>query len=211
MLQCLYVCVAHAQLRQSAVCPPGSLCKLDRRRRASRPRESPGGANEAIAASVAAGMINNGEYGMDAERFVACCRLLQLAVAGVAHRAFAQVSRERPGAVLGSSAVWAALFFCFVRALDAEPLSPRPLHKFVFDTGAVLALGRVKLLPLQYNLEAAASVARSQRLQGDSAILEQMAGSESIEIMPAAPQPCLLNAITLTRTAGRILVHTFLT
>ena len=58
--------------------------------------------------------MSEGECAMPLERFVSCCTTLQLAAREVARVAFLQVSRERPTALLGLSAIWAALVVCFI-------------------------------------------------------------------------------------------------
>ena len=130
-------------------------------------------------AAVASGTALNGELALSCERFVACCVTLRIAVGEVARLAFAQVSRERPDALLGASGVWCAFFFSFVRSLSADPLDvSRPLHRWFFDMDAVLALAVVKLEPLQYNLRAAATV-NAGLLHGESALLTQLGSALS--------------------------------
>ena len=59
---------------------------------------------------------------MSVERFTSCCATLGISSAGVARMAFLQITRERPGALLGLSSLWHALFFCFVRGVAPDPL-----------------------------------------------------------------------------------------
>ena len=125
------------------------------------------------AAAIASGTASTGEYAMGYERFVACCHTLRLAVSEVARLSFLMVSRERPSALLGPSATWAALVFCFARSLSSKPLALRAPHRWTFDNDAITALAMVKLKPVQYNLDAVASVA-SRIMPGESAIPEQM-------------------------------------
>ena len=107
-------------------------------------------AERAHAGAVASGLAGNGESALSSERFVAMCSTLRLANAEVARLAFADVTRERPSALLGASGVWAALFFAFARSLSPTPLDvSKPPHRTVFDVDAVLALAQVKLEPLQ--------------------------------------------------------------
>jgi hypothetical protein len=130
-------------------------------------------------AAVASGTALNGELALSCERFVACCVTLRIAVGEVARLAFAQVSRERPDALLGASGVWCAFFFSCVRSLSSDPLDvSRPLHRWFFDMDAVLALATVKLEPLQYNLRAAATV-NAGLLHGESALLTQLGSALS--------------------------------
>ena len=112
---------------------------------------------------------------MPFERFVSCCTTLQLAAREVARVAFLQVSRERPTALLGLSAIWAALVVCIIRSLSINPLSIRPLHRWIYDVNAVLEMATIKLQPLtlHYNLVAAATLTsvsgatHRRGLQGD--------------------------------------------
>ena len=93
--------------------------------------------------AIASGTVSEGECAMPLERFVSCCTTLQLAAREVARVAFLQVSRERPTALLGLSAIWAALVVCFIRSLSINPLSIRPLHRWIYDVNAVLEMATI--------------------------------------------------------------------
>ena len=110
------------------------------------------------AAAIAACDAEAGEYALGAERFVSCCLTLGIAGREIAGLSFAQVSRERTHALLGISATWATIAFCFIRVLSPFPLSRQPSHRWKYDPEAVLEMAITKLTPLQYNLSTTALI-----------------------------------------------------
>ena len=128
---------------------------------------------KAQATSVAAGTTQLGEHALALERFMSCCSQLGIATTEIARAAFLQVSRQRPGALLGASATWVAIFFASVRSLSRTPLLTRCSHRWTYDREAVLELVVMKLTHLQYNLNAAASLG-NRCMRGESAVLQQL-------------------------------------
>jgi hypothetical protein len=141
------------------------------------------------AAAIAAGTASGGEHAIDSQRFVSACSTLSIAPGAIAQCAFTQVSRERAGALLGEATTWAALCFCFVRAMSFFPLSRRPSHRWAIDSDAILSLATSSLLPLQYNLGSAAAIGRA----GCSFEQRDLRHDESV--VPTAGSPVFATAV----------------
>jgi len=153
---------------------------------------------KAQATSVAAGTTQLGEHALALERFMSCCSQLGIATTEIARAAFLQVSRQRPGALLGASATWVAIFFAFVRSLSRTPLLTRCSHRWTYDHEVVLELVVMKLTHLQYNLNAAASLG-NRCMRGESIVLQQLSSPVRL------PQEADHYLVTGTLAAGHAL------
>jgi len=135
-------------------------------------------------------MDDTGGPSISKERFVACCKTLQIANPDVARAAFDQISLM-PNHPIPTHRVWHCIWFSFVRMLSDYPLIERYSHEWKYSNEMIMDAVTECLHPLKYNMESATLVTSNRSVWREKArlrrALEESASAPSPAELPAPP------------------------